>query len=43
MSDTEQLVTRLPNDIGGAGSDPHARRMGSAASEAGREKVILAG
>lgn len=25
MSDTEQLVTRLPNDIGGAGSDPIVR------------------
>ena len=25
MSDTQQLVTRLPNDIGGAGSDPIVR------------------
>ena len=25
MSDTEQLVTRLPNDIGGARSDPIVR------------------
>ena len=25
MSDTQHLVTRLPNDIGGAGSDPIVR------------------
>jgi hypothetical protein len=25
MSDTEQLTTRLPNDIGGTGSDPISR------------------